>query len=46
MTVTVSNEYLVLPVQLSYVFGNITLNENVEEGSDANDGTEEQGFVE
>jgi len=46
MTVTVSNEYLVSPVQVSYVFGNITLNENIVELSDANDGTEEEGYVE
>ncbi len=46
MTVTVSNHYLVSPVQVSYVFGNITLNENIEEPSDANDGTEEEGYVE
>jgi len=46
MTVTVSNDYLLSPVQVSYVFGNITLNENIEDPSDANDGTEEPGFVE
>ncbi len=46
MTVAVSNQYLVSPVHVSYVFGNITLNENIEEPSDANDGTEEEGYVE